>query len=98
MKNPWIAYPALAVWAVAAATAAPTAIRPDGITRLYGSGAALDQGLRFQKGPNWIIVDSEGSLKWEIAAGAAGEYEISLCYSAKSTETTVEVQSGESSL
>jgi hypothetical protein len=28
--------------------------------------------LRFQKGPNWILVDSEGSLKWEISPGAQG--------------------------
>src|SRR6266700_3131896 len=79
MNNRWMAYPALALWAVAAAAAAPTAIRPDGITRLYGSGAALEQGLRFQKGPNWILVDSAGSLKWEISAGSAEEYEVSLC-------------------
>jgi hypothetical protein len=98
MKNTLMAYPALALWAVMAMAASPTAIRPDGITRLYGSGAALDQGLRFQKGPNWIIVYSEGLLKWEIAAGAAGEYEISLCYSSKSTETPVELKAGESSL
>jgi hypothetical protein len=98
MKNRWMGYPALALWAVAAAAAAPTAIRPDGITRLYGSGAALEQGLRFQKGPNWILVDSAGSLKWEISAGAAGEYEVSLCYSAKSAEVPVVVQAGESSL
>jgi len=87
---------ALALWAVAAAAAAPTAIQPDGITRLYGSGAALEQGLRFQKGPNWILVDSAGSLKWEISVGAAWEYEVSLCYSAKSAEAPVVVQAGES--
>jgi hypothetical protein len=98
MNNRWMAYPALALWAVAAAAAASAAIRPDGITRLYGSGAALDQGLRFQKGPNWILVDSEGSLKWEISASAAGEYEVSLCYSAKSAEAPVLVQAGDSSL
>ena len=98
MKNRWMAYPALALWAVAAAVAASTAIRPNGITRLYGSGAVLEQGLRFQKGPNWILVDSAGSLKWEISAGAAGEYEVSLCYSAKSAELSVVVQAGESSL
>jgi hypothetical protein len=28
--------------------------------------------LRFQKGPNWILVDGEGSLKWEISPGAQG--------------------------
>src|SRR5260370_42020064 len=98
MTNRWIAYPALALWAVAAAAAAPTAIRPDGITRLYGSGAALEQGLRFQKGPNWILVDSAGSLTWEISAGAAGEYEVSFCYSAKCAEGPVVLQSCESSL
>src|SRR5229473_2807760 len=75
-----------------------TAIRPDGITRLYGSGAALEQGLRFQKGPNWILADGAGSLKWEIAPGAAGEYEVAFCYSAKSAEVPVVLRAGESSL
>src|SRR5712692_3689729 len=75
-----------------------TAIRPDGITRLYGSGAALEQGLKFQKGPNWIQADSAGSVKWEISSGAAGEYDVSLCYAAKSDEVRVVLQAGESSL
>jgi hypothetical protein len=73
------------------------AIRPDGITRLYGSGAVLDPGLKYQKGPNWIQADSAGSAKWEISSGAAGEYEVSLCYASKSEEVPIVLQAGDSS-
>jgi hypothetical protein len=74
------------------------AIRPDGITRLYGSGGVLDEGLKFQKGPNWIQADSAGSVKWEISLGTAGEYAVSLSYSAKSDEVPVVLQAGAASL
>src|SRR5437773_1004097 len=97
MQNRWMTYTALALWTGAAA-AAPTAIRQNGITRLYGSGAALEQALKFQRGPNWIQADGAGSVKWEVSSGAAGEYEVSLCYAAKSDEVPVVLQAGNASL
>src|ERR1041384_808278 len=98
MQKRWMAYSALALWAIGVSAAAPTAIRPGGITRLYGSTATLDQGLKFQRGPNWITGENAGSATWEIVSGDAGEYQVDLCYAAKADEVPVVLQAGQSSL
>lgn len=65
--------------------AAGHTIASDRITRLYGNDATLDGGIRYEKGPSWMVVTAAGSASWNVTTSKSGEYQVSLCYAAKDT-------------